>query len=315
MSTTRIDPADAIGAGGVDDITTPRRSTRSVTPTPPRPTTRERVRRAVLDVVRQPGLVLAILVLLLVLVATWFPGLFTSYDPISPSGGRLLPPSSDHWFGTDEQGRDLFARVVHGTSQSAQAVVIAVLVGLVLGSTLGLVAAWVGGIVDDILMRVVDVLLSVPALLISLAFITALGFGTVNIAIAVGIGNVASFARVMRAEVLRIKQHAFVEASTFAGIGRVRVLTRHVVPNALGPVFVLATLETGLALLSVSALSFLGFGAPPPAPEWGSLVAAGRDFILVAWWMTTLPGLVVAATVLAANRVARALDQNRGIAL
>src|SRR5690606_13255500 len=178
---------------------------------------------------RQPGLVLAILVLLLVLVATWFPGLFTSYDPISPSGGRLLPPSSDHWFGTDEQGRDLFARVVHGTSQSAQAVVIAVLVGLVLGSTLGLVAAWVGGIVDDILMRVVDVLLSVPALLISLAFITALGFGTVNIAIAVGIGNVASFARVMRAEVLRIKQHAFVEASTFAGIGRVRVLTRHVV--------------------------------------------------------------------------------------
>lgn len=283
------------------------------TPAPPRRGARRAA--AVRSTLRQPGLVLALLLLAAVLVAAWAPTLFTGLSPIEATGERLAPPSAAHWFGTDEQGRDVFARVVHGTSASAKAVVIAVLVGLVAGSGLGLLAAWVGGIVDDVVMRIVDVLLSVPALLIALAFITALGFGTVNIAIAVGIGNVASFARLMRAEVLRIKQFAFVEATTFAGIGRARVLRRHVVPNAVGPVLVLATLEVGMALLAVSALSFLGFGAPPPAPEWGSLVSGGRDFLGVAWWMTTLPGLVLAATVVAANRVARAIDGDRGIAL
>lgn len=318
MSTVRLDSPDTVDTLGPNtDLggRRTRRNIRSVTVTPPRPTPAQRVRRAALDLLARPGLLLSLLVLAAVLVATWFPGLFTSHDPIQQTTDRLLAPSAEHWFGTDEQGRDLFARVVHGTSQSVQAVVVAVLVGLIAGSVIGLLAGWLGGIVDDIAMRVVDVLLSVPALLIALAFITALGFGTINIAIAVGIGNVASFARLMRAEVLRIKQHAFVEATVFSGISRSRALARHVVPNALGPVLVLATLEIGMALLSVSALSFLGFGAPPPAPEWGSLVASGRDFILVAWWMTTLPGLVVAITVLAANRVARALDGNRGIAL
>ncbi len=272
-------------------------------------------RLLVRSLLHQPGLLLSVLFLIAVITAAWAPTLFTSLSPIDPSGDRLTPPGAEHWFGTDEQGRDLFARVVHGTSTSAKAVVIAVLVGLVAGSGLGLIAGWVGGLVDDIVMRIIDVLLSVPALLIALAFITALGFGTVNIAIAVGIGNVASFARLMRAEVLRIKQFAFIEATTFAGIGKLRVLRRHVVPNALGPVMVLATLEVGMALLAVSALSFLGFGAPPPTPEWGTLVSAGRDFLVVAWWMTALPGIVLATTVLAANRVARAIDGNRGIAL
>src|SRR5690606_10910136 len=160
---------------------------------------------------------------------------------------RLTPPGAEHWFGTDEQGRDLFARVVYGTATSAKAVVIAVLVGLVVGSGLGLIAAWIGGAVDDVVMRIIDVLLAVPTLLIALAFSPALGFGTVNSAIAVEIGNVASFARLMRGEVLRIKQFAFVEATTFAGIGRTRVLLKHVVPNAVGPVLVLATLEIGMA--------------------------------------------------------------------
>lgn len=300
----------------VESSPTPRgtaRDTRSVTPIPPKPA--HRARRLGGALVRQPGLLLSLIVLAAVLVAAWAPSLFTDYSPIDPVGPRLSPPGADHWFGTDEQGRDLFARVVYGTATSAKAVVIAVLIGLVVGSALGLVAAWVGGLLDDVVMRLVDVLLAVPALLISLAFITALGFGTVNIAIAVGIGNVAAFARLMRAEVLRIKQFAFVEATTFAGIGRLRVLARHVVPNAVGPVLVLATLEVGMALLAVSALSFLGFGAPPPAPEWGLLVSAGRDFLTVAWWMTTLPGLVLATTVLAANRVARAIDGDRGIAL
>lgn len=268
-------------------------------------------RDRLLRIARQPGLILAWLVLIPVVVAAFAPGLFTGEDPLRQAGSPLSGPSADHWFGTDNLGRDLYTRVIYGTGESVKAVVIAVLVGLVVGSLIGLIAAYAGGWVDDALMRVIDVLLAVPMLLISLAFIAALGFGTVNIAIAVGIGNVASFARVMRSEVLRIKSGAFVEATTFAGISRVRVLARHILPNAFGPVLVLATLELGLALLSVSALSYLGFGTPPPAPEWGSLVAAGRDYLRVAWWMTTLPGLVIAAVVLSANRIARSVNRNQ----
>ncbi|MEV0607874.1 ABC transporter permease [Polymorphospora rubra] len=281
----------------------------------PAPATRRIARRAgrLWAVLRQPGLVLAWLVLGAVALAAVAPGLFTDHDPLRPVGPRLAPPSADHLFGTDNLGRDLFARVVHGTGQSVQAVIIAVLVGLLVGSLIGLLAGYTGGWIDDVLMRVVDVLLAVPALLIALAIIAALGFGTMNIAIAVGIGNVAAFARVMRAEVLRIRGTDFIEATTFAGIGRIRLLVRHVLPNTAGPVLVLATLELGLALLSVSALSFLGFGTPPPAPEWGSLVAAGRDYLMAAWWMASVPGFVIAATVLSANRIARSVNRRRHV--
>jgi peptide/nickel transport system permease protein len=259
---------------------------------------------------RQPALVLSLLVLATVLLAAIWPQLFTSYNPIRGVGAaRLHPPSPEHWFGTDQLGRDLYARVVYGTSQSLKAVVIAVALGLVSGSVLGLVAGYFGRWIDDVLMRFVDVLLAVPMLLISLAIINALGFGMTNIAIAVGIGSVAGFARVMRSEVLKIRSMSYVEATIFAGISQLRVLSRHVVPNAAGPVLVLATLELGWAILSVSALSFLGFGPPPPTPEWGLLVAGGRDFMGTAWWLTLFPGAVIALTVLAANRVAQALDR------
>jgi peptide/nickel transport system permease protein len=262
---------------------------------------------------REPSLLLAVAVLTVVLLAALFPQLFTSFNPLRGSGAaRLLPPSAAHWFGTDQLGRDLYARVVYGTGESVKAIVIAVIVGLFLGSSIGLLSGFLGRWVDDILMRLMDVLLAVPTLLISLAIINALGFGTLNIAIAVGIGSVASFARVMRSEVLKIRQMPYVEAAAFAGIGPLRTLIRHVLPNALGPVLVLATLELGMAILSVSALSFLGFGAPPPAPEWGLLVAGGRDYMASAWWLTTLPGLVIVLAVLSANRLARALDRHRG---
>jgi peptide/nickel transport system permease protein len=198
--------------------------------------------------------------------------------------------------------------VVHGAGLSLQATILAVGVGLVAGSAIGLLAGFVGRWVDEALMRGVDVLLAVPSLLLSLALVTALGFGTVKIAVAVGVGTVASFARVMRSEVLRVRTSGYVEAAQSCGVRWYGVLGRHVLPNAYGPVLVLATLEFGVAVLAVSALSFLGYGAPPPAPEWGSLVAEGRNYLATAWWLTALPGLTVALTVLAAGRVARALD-------
>ncbi|MFF0145931.1 peptide/nickel transport system permease protein [Amycolatopsis sulphurea] len=263
-------------------------------------------------VLHQPGLVLSVLLLALVLVAAFAPGLLTSQDPIAGvPAERLQGPSSAHLFGTDETGRDVFSRVVHGAGLSLRATVLAVVVAFLAGSALGLVAGFRGGWLDSLVMRVVDVLQAVPAILLSLALVTALGFGTTNVAIAVGVANLAAFARLMRAEVLRVRSGVFVEAARASGVRWAEVLTRHVLPNALGPVLVLATVTVGTAVLEVSALSFLGFGASPPTPEWGALVAGGRTFLATAWWMTTFPGLAVAAVVLAANRLSRAFDGER----
>lgn len=258
---------------------------------------------------RRPGLVLAALVLITVLLWAFVPDLFTSQSPLlGTPADKLAPPSASHWMGTDELGRDEYSRVVHGTALTLQATLIAVLIGLVIGSAIGLFSGCAGGRVDDVLMRIVDVMLSVPSLIIALAIVAALGFGTEHVAIAVGVANVAGFARVMRSEVLRISAATYVEAGRTAGSSWFTVLRRHVLPNTVGPVLVLAALEFGQAVLAVASLSFLGLGAQPPAPEWGELIADGRSYLATSWWLTTLPGLVVALTVLSANRVARAVE-------
>ncbi|MFJ8113550.1 ABC transporter permease [Streptomyces sp. NPDC096132] len=268
-----------------------------------------KLRRLLRFLLRRPGLVASVVVVVLVVLAAFWPGLFTSRDPLlGVPSENFRGPSGAHWFGTDELGRDVFSRVVHGAQLSLKATLIAVGVAFVVGGLIGLVAGFVGGWVEDALMRVVDVLLSIPALFLSLALVTALGYGTVKVAVAVGIASVAQFARVTRAEVLRVRQAVFVEASRSCGARWYSVLGRHVLPNAAGPVIVLATLDFGAAVLAVSALSFLGYGAPPPAPEWGTLISDGRNYLANAWWLTALPGLAIAATGLAANRIARALD-------
>lgn len=263
-------------------------------------------------VLRRPGLVVAVVIVVLVVLAGFAPSLFTGYDPIvGIPADKLQGPSLAHLFGTDETGRDVFARVVHGSALSLRATVLAVAVALVAGAALGLVAGFRGGWLDSAIMRLVDVMLAIPSILLSLALVTALGFGTTNVAIAVGIANLAAFARLMRAEVLRVRTGVYVEAARASGVRWSGVLGRHVLPNALGPVLVLATLTFGTAVLEVSALSFLGFGATPPTPEWGALVSGGRGFLATAWWMTTFPGLTVAAVVLSTNRLSRALDGER----
>ena len=273
------------------------------------PTRRERVARLLRFLGRRPGLLAAILVVLLVLIAAFAPGVLAPGDPnLGVVADKLRPPGAGHLFGTDYLGRDLYTRVVHGASLSLQGTLIAVTVALVAGGLVGLLAGFVGRWVDEVLMRIVDVLLSIPAVLLSLALITALGYGTVNIAIAVGIASVASFARVMRAETLRIRQATYVEAARSVGTRWYVTLWRHVLPNAAGPVLVLAVLDFGLAILAISSLSFLGYGAPPPAPEWGSLIAEGRNYLATSWWLCALPGLTIAATVLSVNRISRALD-------
>lgn len=257
----------------------------------------------------KPTVALAVLWLALVLVAAVAPFLLTAGDPLAGDiAQKLLPPSGDHWFGTDQLGRDIYTRTVYGAGLTVQAVLVALALGLTVGSVLGLVSGFAGGVVDAVLMRIADILLAIPTLLLSLAVIVALGFGTLNVAVAVGITSVASISRVMRAEVLKVKQSPYIEAARAGGARTGRILFRHVLPNSLGPVIVLGVLEFGSAILAISALSFLGYGATPPAPEWGALVAQGRDFLAGQGWIATLPGLVVAASVLSANRIANVLD-------
>lgn len=257
------------------------------------------------------GGVLSVLVLLITLAWATVPSVFAPGDPLAGVPARALtPPDATHWFGTDHLGRDLYTRVVHGTALSVAATAIAVALALVVGTVIGLLAGFLGGLVDDVLMRLVDVLLAVPPLLMSLTVITVLGSGTITVAIAVGVASVAGFARVMRAEVLRVRQATFVEAAVGGGVRPVRVLLRHVLPNATGPVGALTTVEFGQAFLAVAALGFLGFGAAPPQPEWGLLVSEGRGYLATSWWYTTLPGLVIVAVVLAATRLGRALKEN-----
>lgn len=263
---------------------------------------RDRARRL------QPGLWLAWTVLALAFVATVAPQLFTHYSPTEGiAGAQRLAPHSAHWLGTDQLGRDLLARIVYGASQSLSAAVAAVAMGLTGGTALGVLAGAVGGRTEQALMRLVDVLLSIPALLLSLSLLILLGFGTVHAALAVGIASIASFARLARGEVVRVRRSEYVEAAFGSGGRFWQVLWRHIVPNSLTAVIAFAALQFGQAILALSTLSFLGYGTPPPTPEWGLLIAEGRNYLATAWWLTTFPGVVVVAVVLAANRVSRQL--------
>ncbi|WP_214319524.1 ABC transporter permease [Nonomuraea sediminis] len=254
------------------------------------------------------GLIVSWLAVALVIAWALLPGVFTSYDPlVGVPAQKLEPPGAAHLFGTDAVGRDLFARVVHGSVHSLSGAVVAVAVGLVLGTLLGLVAGSTRNIFDAIVMRVVDVLLSVPGLLLALTVIILLGPGTVHVAIAVGIGSVAAFARVSRSEVVRVRNTDYVEAAFGSGGRFLSVLWRHILPNSLGPVVALAALQFGVAILAISTLGFLGYGAEPPTPEWGLLISEGRNYLATSWWLTSLPGIVVVTVVLAASRISRSI--------
>ncbi|MFK3722328.1 ABC transporter permease [Pseudomonas monteilii] len=271
----------------------------------------QRVTSAVLPLLRRPGFSLALLIVLFALASALVPQLLSSFDPYATSpADKLTAPNLLHWFGTDEVGRDLYTRVVYGSSLSVQAALLAVGIALVGGLGLGVLSGFAGGRLDAVIMRIVDVLLALPGLLLALAIVTAIGFGTVPVAIAVGVGIIPGFARTTRAEVLRVKTLPYVEAARLGGASWGRTLLRHVLPNAWGPVAVLATLDFGAAILATAGLSFLGFGAAPPAAEWGTLIANGRHFLITAPWVSLLPGLFVVAVVFSLNHIARTFEEN-----
>lgn len=253
-----------------------------------------------------PGSIVAIVILAVAFLAALVPGLFTSADPYAGTDVALLSPGQNgHLMGTDAVGRDLYARVVYGARQSLLGALIAVAVGLVVGTLIGLIAGALRGVVDTIFMRVVDVLLSIPGILLSLSIIIVLGFGSVQAAVAVGATSVATFARLARSQVITVANAEYIEAAYGAGATRATVLLRHILPNSLTPVIALATLQFGTAILQLSILGFLGYGAPPPTPEWGLIIAEGRDFMATAWWLIILPGIALVAVVMSANRLSQ----------
>lgn len=253
------------------------------------------------------GLVLAIIIVVTALAFVVMPQLFTSYSPIDEVGEHMSAPNMQHWLGTDELGRDLYARIVYGAVHSLTGALAAVLFGFVVGGLLGLVSGSAGSFIDLVIMRFVDVLLAIPSLLLSLSIITLIGFGSVQVALAVGVTSVAGFARLSRAEVARIKNLEYIEAAYGSGATFIKVLYRHILPNALYTIVGYAALQFGHALLQIATLGFLGYGVQPPTPEWGLLIAEGRNYIATGWWLTVMPGLFVIVLVVAFHRISRAL--------
>lgn len=205
----------------------------------------------------------------------------------------------------------MFARIVYGSRNTLTATVYAVLVGFLSGGLIGLISGYVGGLVDTVVMRVIDVLLSVPSLLLCMTMVVALGYGTMNVALAVGIASVAAFSRVMRSEVLKVVQSQYTEPTRGIGARWPRILLLHVLPNSISSLLSLAALEFGTALLAIASLGFLGYGAPPPTPEWGLEVSEGRTFLQTYPWLALAPGLMIAIVVLSTNRISTASKGRR----
>ncbi len=241
---------------------------------------------------------------LLVVAAALFAPLVTPHSPIDQAfRDQLQAPSPVHWFGTDEFGRDIFSRVVHGARIALVVGVISDGIATALGVVIGVLSGYFGRRVDAVLMRIVDILLAFPYLLLAMIVVAILGPSLINAMVAIGIVYTPQFARVVRGAVLQIKEEEFVEAARAVGAGPLRILRHHVLPNIVSPIIVMATLTVGFMIVETAGLSFLGLGASPPTPEWGSMLATGRSYMLTAPWIATFPGLAILVTVIGFNLI------------
>lgn len=228
--------------------------------------------------------------------------LLSPYDPLAQDlYNRLLPPSIDHPFGTDDFGRDILSRVIYGSRVSLRIGVVAVVIALALGTGIGLVAGYAGGVLDQVLMRFMDLLLAFPSILLAIGIVAILGPGLENAMLAVGLVAVPQYARLVRASALSVREMDYVQASRALGAGHARILLVAILPNCLAPLIVQATLGLATAILDAAGLSFLGLGAQPPIPEWGAMLSNGRELIVRAPWVLFFPGIAIFLTVLAFN--------------
>jgi peptide/nickel transport system permease protein len=248
--------------------------------------------------------VVGLVILLVIVGAALAAPLLTPFDPLAAEPrDRLQSPSLTHPFGTDDLGRDLWSRVLHGGRLSLRAGFISVGIAVLGGIVVGLVAGYYGRTVDMVLMRLADILMAMPGILLTMVFIFSLGPTLTNAMIAIGLASIPEYARLVRGSVLSARENLYVDAAHVTGVPPWLVMSRHILPNVVAPVLILATIGIGGAILSLAGLSFLGLGAQPPTPEWGVIISDGRARLRNAWWIATFPGLAIALSVLAINLV------------
>lgn len=246
--------------------------------------------------------VLGLVIIILLVICALFPAQISSPDFAKPNlRMRYLPLSSEHWMGTDELGRDIFTRVIWGCRTSLTIGLSSVVIACLFGTMLGCVAGFYGGTVDNLLMRLMDVLLAIPNLLLGISIVAALGNSIPNLILAIGLGLVASFARVTRSAVITIRSEQYIEAARSTGASGMRIIWKYILPNAMAPIIVEISMGIATAILTISGLSFIGLGVPAPTPEWGGMLSTGRQFIRDHWNLITFPGIAIMITVFAFN--------------
>lgn len=269
-----------------------------------RPASRPRFQRFWQAYRRNWGAIGGVVVVMTLVILALLAPVIAPADPIEMSIEAVMaPPSPQHWFGTDQYGRDILSRVLYGARLSLQTGLVAVAIAATIGSLLGLAAGYYGEAVDSIIMRIVDILLAFPGMLLAMAIVAVLGPSLINVMIAVGIGATPTYARVVRSSVLSAKEMQYVLAARSIGCSNTRLMFTHILPNTLSPIIILSSLSIASAILAASGLSFIGLGAQPPTPEWGAMLNAGRTYLRDAWWMTTFPGLAIMLTVMSINMI------------
>jgi peptide/nickel transport system permease protein len=258
---------------------------------------------------RKPLMLLPALVVLALIVLSFFGERLAPYDPLAINlPVKLHAPSLAHWMGTDEMGRDVLSRIMTGTRYSTETIVVIMSSCLLIGIFIGTLSGYYGGLVDEALMRVTEVFLAFPPLILALAIVAALGPSLVNSMLAISLVWWPWYARMVRGSVLSVKGQPFVEAARALGATDARIMIRHILPNCLAPVLVQASMDMGSALVTTAGLSFIGLGAQAPTPEWGALIGVGRRYLLTAWWLSTFPGLAIFVAILSLNFMSDALQ-------
>ncbi|RLC39589.1 MAG: D,D-dipeptide ABC transporter permease [Candidatus Nealsonbacteria bacterium] len=228
--------------------------------------------------------------------------LLTSYNPTAQNmNERLLAPSSQHIFGTDQYGRDVFSRVVYGTRVEVWIIFVVSIISIIIGLIVGIIAGYFGGVADEVLMRITDMFLAFPRLVLAMVLTAALGPNLTNTMIAIALVDWTIYARLGRAEAMKVKSQPYIEAIRAMGANDLRIIVFHVLPMSISPVIVQLTLRMGTIILTAAGLGFLGLGAQPPTPEWGAIVSDGRSYLVDQWWITTFPGIAIAIVVLGFN--------------
>lgn len=259
---------------------------------------------------KNKGAMIGLAIIIVMILLAVFSNVFLDYDTDVigvNTAMRLKPPSAQHWFGTDEYGRDILSRIIYGSRYSLSVGLVAVFIALTVGVTLGAIAGYMGGAVEEVIMRFTDIFSSVPNMLMALVVVSALGQSMLNLMIAIGLTSIPQFVRITRAAVLTVRTQEFIEAARAIGLSRRQIIVSHILPNCLSPIIVQATLRVASAIISASALSFLGLGVSPPAPEWGAMLSGGRKYIRHYAYMTLFPGLAIMVTVLSLNLIGDAL--------